>query len=196
MQHRVGGGPATGVFAQVGIDFLLGHAHPVVDLALAHPLQQQLVAQVLAEAVRRQAQAGQAFAQLRHRQAVLPGDVFFRVVDGAVLDLEPDLLGRLQLGLLDDEALQHLARQLLARGQAAALGRLHPGQPCPHVAAGDGFGVDQRDDVLGPAHGAGGGQGRGVGAQRLGLRRAGQGQPQGGGQKRRFIHSVRNGSEG
>ena len=68
---RAGGGA---LLLEQRVDLGVGDADAARDLALAHPLDQHLVAHVVAEARVVDAFAPQALAQLRQRQLVLRRD--------------------------------------------------------------------------------------------------------------------------
>jgi hypothetical protein len=190
------------VFTQVVVDVELADAHAAFDLALAHPLQQDFVAQIGAEAGRRHAHGRQALMQLRHGQPVLPRHRGFGLVDGGLLHPDADFPRPLDLGALHDQPLQHLARQFVGRRQGAARGRLDACHAVAHVGTGDGLGVDQDHDAVGIAHGGRGGglrpgRGCGHGRQADGAQnRQRHAAAQQSGKGVNVSHSARNGSAG
>jgi len=174
------------------VDFEVAHANARLELALAQPREQQLVAQLLPELRHRNAVGRQPAAQLGDVDAILPRQVLFGHVDRGLLRLDALLARELDLRLLDDEPLEHLPRELGARRQGLALLRqllLEARHAHAHFVVGDRLRIDDGDDevrrsrraVRNPGRRPGGaGLGRaqalrrGGRRQRQGLRRAGQ----------------------
>ncbi len=197
------------LLTQVVVDVGLGHAHARVHLALPHFLQQQLAAQLSAQAVEvDHALRSEPAAELGHAELVLRGDGLLGLVHLGVGDAQTQLGGELQLGLLGDQAFEHLARDLLAgRPRAPALRELllDAADAVAHLVVGDRVGVDEGDDEVGGAGGPGGAAGRrrghraAVAQPELGVGHAGrgEGQDQGGkGETEAVSHGVGTGWAG
>ena len=145
-----------------GLHFLekqghLGVAHLdlVVHLALAQPRQEDLLAQVLAPELERHAVGLQRAPELGQRHLVALGDALHGAVELQLVDADAGLARHLQLRLLEDQALQHLALEHFALGR----GRILPAQLPLGAADGvvqlgkrDDFLVDDRDDAVDDGH--------------------------------------------
>ncbi len=139
------------LLAQVLVDVQVGDFHARLHLALAQALQQQLVAQFLAEALLAHAVPRQAAVEVIDRHVVLAGHALFGLRHGVVIHLEARLLGLLQLCALQDDALQHLARQQLpGRHGTPLLGQLGfgAGQARADLVVGHGLGIDHGDNEI------------------------------------------------
>ena len=120
-------------FAQVGgeevLHFLRADLNAFGYPTLAHPADDQLAAHLLAGVVVGQAVAGQGRAELLEAEVVALGDGGHRPVQLLVADTDAGALAHLQLQVLNDQALQYLRRQGIARRQSAATF----GQVLPHL---------------------------------------------------------------
>ncbi len=92
--------------------------HLAVDLALAQALDDDLAPDVLAILGVRNALALQHLAEFVGRQLVLLGDAQDRPLDGRVVDADAGVLRKLQQRALDDQPLQHLLVEHVARTAA------------------------------------------------------------------------------
>src|SRR5690606_41805935 len=93
-----------------------------VDLALAQPAPDDLLAHVLAEAREARAVTLDALAQLRDRQPVFLRDRAERLVDLGVVDANAGVARRLQLRAVDDHALENLLLERVGRRRLDVLG--------------------------------------------------------------------------
>ena len=163
------------LFLDEQVDVGLGHLGPGLQLALAHAGQQDLVSQVFAELGDRLSVLVQPPAKLCHGELVLVGDGSFGLVHRGIVDLDTRLARQLQLNLLVDHAIQHLARQRIARRNGAALlGQLLFGadQFGQDLVVGDRFAVDHHHDEIRLSRSAGCGAGRQVAAAQSAARAA------------------------
>jgi len=138
-------------FAEEIVDVGVRHPHTGIDLAFAHALQQDLVAQIVAEAVEVDALGRQTAVQCVERELVLGRDGLFGLRDGGFVHRDTELAGLLGLRTFVDDLLKHLAHQHVARRHGGALLRdllLHTQQPLAHLVVGHGLGVHQRDDEV------------------------------------------------
>ena len=129
----------------------VAHLDLVVNLALAQPRQEDLLAQVLAPAFERHAVRFEGFAKLGERHVVVLGDALHRAVELQLVDADAGLARHLQLRLLEDQALEHLVLEHVALGRGRALpAQLPLGAVDGLVQLGqrDDFLVDDRDDAV------------------------------------------------
>ena len=134
------------------VDLGVADLDPAHDLALAHPLDQHLVADVVAELRVGDALAAQPLAQLRHRQLVLRRDVGHRAIELDLVDANAALARVGDQHAFVDELVEHLLAQLGGRRQRdLASSRVvpHPGQPLLELAIRHELLVDDGDDVVG-----------------------------------------------
>ena len=103
------------VLLEEKVDLGVAHLDLVVDFALAQPRQDDLLAQVVAEGVEREAVALERLAEVRERQLVVLGDALDRAIELHVVDAHAGIARELQLRLLQDESLEHLPLEHLAR---------------------------------------------------------------------------------
>ena len=164
----MGAGGSSGLILQVLVDIQLADAHARIDFALAQALQRQLVAQLLAKALRADAVGRQALEHGRMRDAVLLRHGLLSLRDRQGVHLDTHLARGLELRLFQNGALQYLAHQGFARRRSAALLRhlrLDARDTHAHLVVGDGLGIDDSDDVIGLADSAGAVAGRHGGRQ-------------------------------
>ena len=93
---------------QQAVDFFIADPDALVDLALAQPLDHDLVAQVGPKPPVVDAFGDQTFTQHRQRDLVLLGDVQHRAVDLCVVHAHADFFGFLHLGAVVYHFLQEL----------------------------------------------------------------------------------------
>jgi hypothetical protein len=101
-----------------GVDLGVARLDALLDLALAHPFDHQLVADVAAKTCVVDAFGGQPIAQLGQRQLVLDADVGDRTVELGLVDALADFACVGDLHPLVDQRVEHLLAQL--GGPAAA----------------------------------------------------------------------------
>ncbi|MOA15858.1 hypothetical protein D3C78_1360410 [compost metagenome] len=146
--------------AQIGGEevrhFLLADLDALGHPALAHTADDQFAAHLLAGLVVGQAVAGEGGTELVEGQVVALGDGRQRLIQFLVGDADARAFADLQLQVLDDQALQHLRGERLARRLfAAALGEvlLHFGEAAvelalhDHVVVDDGHHAVERFDL-------------------------------------------------
>ncbi len=170
VQRHVGGVSAGALFLEVLVDIEFAHAHPAVDFTLAQALQQQLVAQFIAKTLGTDAIGREPRHHLFERKAVLASNVLRGLVDRIVVDLDPALARALQLRLLEDQPLQHFARQYIFGRQLPALARNglgHARHAVAHFGIGHRLGIDHGHDVICRAHAGVARHGAGTAVQRL-----------------------------
>ncbi len=141
---------------EVVVDLGVGHGDLAVDLAVAHALDDDLAADVLAVVRVGDALALQHLAEFVGRELVLLGDAQDRALDGRVVDADAGLLRVLQHGALGDQALEHLLVEDVER-RRRHVGRLqllqHDAALLVHVPLRDRLVVDddehavERDDL-------------------------------------------------
>src|SRR5690606_11412020 len=105
----------AGAGGQGGVDLGVADADPALGKALAQALDQDLVAQRGAEVLDRHALACELLAQLVGRKVVLLGDRADRGIDLGIAHAHPGLGRARGLQLHQDQALEHLALEHLAR---------------------------------------------------------------------------------
>jgi hypothetical protein len=122
-----------------------------LSTSLAHPAEQHLVADFVAEALPADAVLLEGLAEVGHRHAVVVGDAPEGPVEGDVVDPQGGFAGELQLQALDDLALQHLAFEHVGRRQRRALAAQLAGDlfdPLAQLGAGDDVAVHDRHDAV------------------------------------------------
>jgi hypothetical protein len=133
------------------IDLGIGDPDPAHDLALAHPLDHDLVANVLAELGEGHAFLTQPLAQLGQRHLVLGRHVEDGPVDLGVVDARARLARIGDHHPLVDQGFEHLLAQRRERRQGRLVaGRLvtQARHPLLHLARGDQLLVDDGNDVV------------------------------------------------
>ena len=91
------------------IDLAFGDLHLVVHLALPQPRHDHLLAHVVAEGIESHAILLERLAEVGQRQLVRLRDALDRSIDLYLVDAKPGLARHLQLGLVEDQPLEHLA---------------------------------------------------------------------------------------
>ena len=154
-QVGLGGGVDAGaLLVQDLVDLFVADLDAAVDLALAHALDHDLVAQGGAKACVVHALGGQALAQYLHADLVLRRDVLHGAVDLGFLHAQPALARVGDDHALVDQRVEHLAPQLGFGRQAGATapGFGHGPLDAPlHFTRGDEFLVDDGGDVVAAA---------------------------------------------
>src|SRR5471030_1233088 len=156
---------------QVAVDLGAGDLDLGVDLMLAQALHDDFLADFLAEGGVRRALLLGGVALLMDGHLLLLGDAADGAVEHAVVDPHAHLLGFLQLGALDDHALEDLALQIGGLGNRHVLGLHAAGHGLDaggQFLAGDDVVVDDHGDRVDRHVGRGGGR---RGEQRLAGRR-------------------------
>ena len=100
---------------EVVFDFGIAHGKPALDLALAQPLHNQLVADVFAVLRVRNIFLRERLAKVLGGEFVVLRDTLNRPFDECVVDLDARLFGKLQQRSLSDEALEHLLLEHINR---------------------------------------------------------------------------------
>jgi len=106
---------------QVEVDLRLADLDPLVDLAFAQPLHDDLPAHFLAELVDLHAVALERLAKRGERHVVVLGDALDRAIELQLIDAQSAFGGELQLRLVEDQPLEHLALEHAAVGRRSAL---------------------------------------------------------------------------
>ncbi len=91
------------------VHFRLAHLHAVLHLALAQPRHDHLAADIGAPGVEAHAVGLERAAEIREGHVVGRGDALHRAVDLQVVDADARLARELQLRLVEDQPLEHLA---------------------------------------------------------------------------------------
>jgi hypothetical protein len=155
-----GVGPRLQV-GQEEIDLGVADLDLVLHFALAQPVQQHLFPQLLAPGLEGDTIALQGGAKVGQAELVVLCHALHRAVELHLVDAQPGVPGELQLGLVDDQALEHLALEQGAIGQSRALSAqlaLRAGDRVVELGGGDHVLVDHRNDAVdqGDALGRGG----------------------------------------
>jgi hypothetical protein len=133
------------------VDVDVGDADARSDLALTHPLQQHLVAQVVAELRVVHPFGLQSLAQLWCGELVLRSDVGHGTIQFDIVDAVAAFARVSQQHPLLDQRIEGLLAQAVVRGHlqvgALSLGT-GPKDALLHLDRSDGFGVDHRHDVV------------------------------------------------
>lgn len=146
-----GVGTGLGAPRQVFVDLALADHHLVGDLAFAQAAEDDLLADVFAETVEADAVAGQRIAELLDGEFVVLGDACDGAVELRLVDADAVLLGIAELDALQEDGLEHLLLEDVARRQGDTL----PAQlvDCHtdavlQLESRDDLAVDQRDDAV------------------------------------------------
>ena len=88
-------------------------------------------------------------------EAILLCQVLDSLIDCKVVDFDAGFLGRLNLGFFNNQTLENFTCQLVFGGDLLHTLGLHGLQNAldarPHLIVGDGFGIDDRHNVVGRA---------------------------------------------
>ena len=153
MRHLVfdaGVGPRLQI-GEEQIDLGVADLDPVLHLALAQPVQQHLLAQLLAPGLEGDAVALERGAEVGQAQIVVLRHALHRAVELHLVDAHAGVPRELQLRLVDDQALEHLALEQRAVGQPRALAAqlaLGAGHRVVELGGGDHVLVDHRHDAV------------------------------------------------
>jgi hypothetical protein len=164
LHARAGG---TAALLDQGVDVGVADPDQAHHLAFAHALDDQLIADVVAELVVGNALLAQPLAQLGQAHLILGRDVGDGAVELGLVDARAGLARRGHHHALVDQRVEHLLAQDRRRRQLGAAARrvvADARQPLLQLARGDQLGVDDRDDVVGGLrHGRDRGQADGEG---------------------------------
>ena len=122
-----------------------------IDLALAQPIQDDVLPNVVAKLRKRNAVGFEPLPQRLHRQAVGLCDAPERRIDRRIVDPHTRFARQLHLRTIDDHPLEHLALEHVGRRRLNLLApQLHfrDARPRAQLIGGDDFIVDDRDDAV------------------------------------------------
>ena len=133
------------------VDLGLAHLHAVLDFALAQARHHHLLAHVVAPAVEGHAVGLERAAKIGERHVVRLRDALHRAVETQLVDADAAVARHLQLRLVEDQALEHLALEHRALGRGRALAAQLPlghADRFVQLRIGDHFLVDHGHDAI------------------------------------------------